>query len=351
MTIGSRGEGQERGAPRSGAARRLLEQARRARQAGDRQAAQAAYEQALAADSSAQEAWLGLAELATDPLFARALCERILQKWPGCPDAQRILRRLGSQAGERTPTPPRDEEDGVPEAAVRAGAPLYRGSQGKGGDTPAWADLDLSGGDWRGQETDEPPRAAARPTPGTGPWLSLALIVTLLAFSIGATLLWRRAARPPQDGAAAETPAAATSASSEEGDLALQAAPPSALGLERLCFWPADRWIEIVPSQGRLTVYEGRRPVRSLAAGGLHVRPAPEAEAASAARNGLGDGEARLMLPGAPWRSPAGEDEAWYYALDIARGDAWWLAGWLPAPGPISGRLYLSAGRILIALD
>jgi len=349
----SRQERQTVGAPNL-SARRLVERARRALQDGDRAAAQAAYEQALAADPDLQEAWLGLAELAPDPLFARALCERILQKWPDCQEARRTLRRLEVEAGVRRSSSPGDEDPGVPEAAVRAGAPLYRGSHGsgthgKGGDVPAWAELDLQGDEWGdlGETAPRHPRAASRLA--TGPWLSLLLIAALLVISIGASTLWRQAdAEPAGRDAPVSQEGALGQAAARPNAPPKSVAPPSP-ALRYLSLVPAQRWIEIVPAEGRLTVYQGRQAVRTLTIEAL--RALPSHQDAAPAAGAIAPHEAQVSLQAAPWRTPDSGGGAFYYALDLTPGDAWWLASWLASRGPRSGQLYLAPGRILIPLD
>lgn len=324
-------------------ARQLLAQGARALQAGDRDAAQAAYEEAVAQAPDLQEAWLGLVEATPDPLLARALCERILQKWPTCARAQDMLARLESEAGVRRPSSAMHDESGVPEAALRAGAPLYRGSHGSGGDSPAWAEVDLQGDEWAA-----PDRAAQRDAThrlATGPWLSLLLLLGLLLMMAGA-ILWRR----PRLSDASHDPSP-PGAVTQDQPLTGLIPPPAAIAgppdsLQRLAYWPAPCWVEILPQEARLIAYEGHQPIRAMSIGTLR-----SLSAAGAIADAQAGPRARLAWPGSPARVSNATPMARRYAFDLAPEDARWLSRWLGWPAPPGGQLLAAPERIIIAWD
>ncbi len=319
--------------------RAWLAQGHKALAAGDLAAAREAYEQALALDPNLQQAWLGLVKATEEPLLVRALCERILQKWPGCAEAQHALDRLEARKALHLRHTAHTEGDG-PEAAARAGAPLYRGPHGGGGELP-WADVDLQGDD--ATPGAPQPRAnsatshqGATYRPATGPWLSILLIAATLLIVLGVAAMARR---EPQE--QAPTQPAGPRVHGQIQPLAAQGTAPLQA---RLLYWPSQRWLEIAPQEGRLIAYEGRQPVRTLGLSALHTFATQGTSANAPARHRV-----RLDLasdaPGQ--REPAG---AWRYRVELPAGDAWWLARWLGTPQAVQGNLLASPERIILEL-
>ena len=290
------------------------------------------YEQALAADPDLQEAWLGLAGLTPDPMFARALYERILQKWPDCELARMALDELNAEGAPRMVDDADDQAVDPLDAAARAGAPLYRGaykhdraSAGPvGGGTPG-------------------PRLTAR-----WPYLLCVLVaIAILVTTIALWQPWRRALSGERAVPVVETARGAppdAPAPDRGGDPASRLHP---LARRHLAFLPATRSLELDLAEGTLQAYEQgqmRRTIpvqapRELAAGTIACRGGASSEAWISA-----PGHARPLAGCAP-------EAAWLYALDLTPEDADWLSGWLGPQGISSGRIFVGGERIWITLD
>lgn len=325
----------------------LLESAHRAAQVGDLDAAQLAYEQALSADPDLQEAWLGLAGLTTDLMFAHALYERVLQKWPDCELARMALAHLDAEGGLRNGDDADRRVLDPLEAAARAGAPLYRGAHADDGIVTPPDPMRPKG--------NLKPHAPRRRMPGASivaPWIYPLCALTVIILLVAATLAWRPWHREVSDDVprvAESTPAGSPVASESRvvSDHPGRLATLHPWARRHLAFVPPDRAIEIDLSQGMLVAYEQGQALRTIPVGAPRVLAPGTGSCIAATASQV------HVAPAGPLGSLAGcpRGAAWLYALDLAREDAEWLSNWLDPQSTAPGQLFVMGQRVLIALD